>query len=151
MTSASMTAKAGAFPQREQVAMRRLWWVGLLAIVASSGANLLVYAIAVGLFAGPREFPMLSPGSVITSTAVYLTFAVIAYAVVGRFARRPIWLFRRIAVVALLLSFIMPISAGAGMIVDAQADVATVLTLIIMHIVAAGISVSLLTTLAREQ
>ncbi|MFL5803782.1 MAG: DUF6069 family protein [Roseiflexaceae bacterium] len=135
--------------QQERVALGRLWWVTLLAIAAASAANLVVYVIATALFEGPRRFTLLGPITIVVSTAVYLVVAAIVYALIGRFARRPIRLFRRVSVVALLLSLLLPISAAITLPAPDAPDAPTVVTLIVMHIIAAILTVGLFTTLAR--
>ena len=73
--------------------------------------------------------------------------ATIVYAVVGRFSRRPVTLFRQIALVTLVVSLIPDLLLlGGGM---PGASIATVAPLIAMHVVAWAIAVRLLTTLAR--
>ena len=75
--------------------------------------------------------------------------AVVVFALVARFARRPIWLFRRIALVALLLSFIpdlaLPFMPGPDPVGPRE-----IVLLALTHVVAAAVSVALLTTLARD-
>jgi len=135
--------------QPERVALSRLWWVTPLTIVAASAANLVVYFIATALFEGPRRFTLLGPVNIIASTAVYLIGAAIVYALIGRFARRPIRLFRVVSVVALLLSFLAPVSAALTMPAPDAPDATTVVVLMVMHIVAAVVTVGLFTRLAR--
>ena len=77
----------------------------------------------------------------------------IVFALVARRARHPITTYRRIAVVALLLSFLPDI----GLLLNANAapfpgiTIQSVGTLMVMHIVAAVISVYLLTTWTVEK
>lgn len=82
-------------------------------------------------------------------TAVLVLAAVGVFALVARFARHPIRLYRRVALVALLLSFIpdlaipfmdSPIPSGAREIV----------LLMLTHVVAAAVSVAVLSTLTRD-
>lgn len=140
----STTATSSA-PER-RVAIGRIWWVTLLAIAAASIANLIVYAIATALFAGPRQFSYLAPLNIVVSTTIYLVVAAIVFALIGRFSKRPIRLFRVVAIVALVLSFAMPLSA---MQFSPPADMTTVAILLVMHVVAAIITIVLFTTLAR--
>jgi hypothetical protein len=84
-------------------------------------------------------------GLVIISSVVGALGATVAFAIVVRFARHPIRLFRMIAVVVLLLSFLNPILALPG------ASLQTILTLESMHVVVAAVSVGLLTTLVRSE
>jgi len=120
-------------------------WVGLLAAVTAAVTNVLVRAISGALFDVPLAFQALTLGPVVVSSIVGALGATIVFAAVGRFARRPIRLFRIIAVVVLLLSFINQVVALPG------ADLQTILTLEFMHVVVAAISVGLLTTLGRGE
>jgi hypothetical protein len=71
------------------------------------------------------------------------------FTIVGRLSRRPIWLFRVIALIVLVLSFIPDIAllATGAMPGTSPAAVGTLAT---MHVVAWAITVWMLTTLARE-
>ena len=137
--------------QGERVVLRRLLWVAPLAIAAASVANLIVFWTAVALFPSVGQFPMLGTLPIIASTAAYLLVAAAVFVVVGKLSSRPVTHYRIIAVVALLLSFGAPLSAGAGFMPGASADGATVVTLLVMHVVAAAITVPLFTTLAVEK
>jgi hypothetical protein len=97
------------------------------------------------LFDIPPDFQPLTLGPVIVSSIVGALGATIVFAVLGRFARRPIRLFRIIAVVVLLLSFLNPVVALS------DASLQMILTLEFMHAVVAAISVGLLTTLGRDK
>lgn len=136
--------------QGERVVWRRLLWVAPLAIVAASVANLIVLRTAVALFPSVGQFPMLGTAQVIASTVVYLLLATVVFVLVGKLSSRPVRQYRIVAVVALLLSFGAPLSAGAGFMPGASADAVTVITLIVMHVVAAAITVPLFTTMAVE-
>ncbi len=141
-----MEAQSGRFTQgRGQATRSRLLWVGLLAAMVAAAANTLVRAISVILFDIPPDFQPLTLGLVIISSVVGALGATVAFAIVVRFARHPIRLFRMIAVVVLLLSFLNPILALPG------ASLQTILTLESMHVVVAAVSVGLLTTLVRSE
>jgi hypothetical protein len=88
----------------------------------------------------------MTPLTIVVSTAIYLVVAAIVYALIGRFSRRQLQVFRIVAIVALLLSFAMPLSA---MQLTPPAGATIVAVLRVMHILAAIITVSLFTTLAR--
>ena len=144
-----MTTLNNSSIQQERVALGRLWWVTLLTIVAASVANLVVYLLAIALFEGPRRFALLTPILIVVSTAVGVGAAAIVYALIGRFSKRPISVFRIVAVVALVLSFASPISAAYAFPPSDAPDVITVVFLLAMHVVAAIITIGLFTTMAR--
>jgi hypothetical protein len=125
----------------------RLWWVGLLAIIVSVGANVLVRLLAVAVLdISPAFEPLSSYGTIISLTAFGVLGAVIVFALLARFARRPILMFKRIAAVALVLSlvpdFLLLVASVPG------ATAVSVGVLMVMHVVAWTISVCSLTTLA---
>jgi hypothetical protein len=113
--------------------------------MVAAAANSLVRVISVILFDIPPDFQPLTLGPVVISSVVGALGATVAFGIVVRFARRPIRLFRTVAVVVLLLSFLNPILALP------EASLQTILTLEFMHVVVAAVSVGLLTTLARSE
>ena len=145
-----MSSVTAASAQSERIAIGRLWRIGLLTIILSIVANLIVYAIATAVFA--VQYELLGPASIVFSTVGYLIIATIVFVIVGRRARHPVQTYRAISVIALLLSFAMPLAAGAGLIpVGGPASPQTVVTMIVMHVVAGVITVYLLTTQAVEK
>ena len=132
----------------KRISFRRLLWVGPLAVLASVIANVLVSITAVALVGISPEFEPLYLRPVIGFTAVGVLGAVIVFALVARFSRRPVRLFRRIALVVLLLSFVPDLSL-LNASPYAGTTVQSVIALMLMHVVACLISVSLLTTLTR--
>jgi len=136
---------------REQVASRKLWWVGPLTIISAALANSLIRAIAVAFFGVPGTFRYFQAAYVIGSTIMYLLLALIGFALVSRFARRPIRFYRVLALTALLVSFLIPAMALGGLLPIPGMNVPIFWTMIVMHVVSAVIVVGLLTTLAREQ
>ena len=128
----------------------RLWWVGVLAIIASVAANLLVRQLALATLGISDEFEELSGiGAIITITSLTtlgVLGAVIVFALLERFARRPILMFKRIAVVALVLSFVPDVLLLVASVPGAT--VVSVGVLMSMHVVAWVISVGMLITLA---
>jgi hypothetical protein len=125
----------------------RLWWVGLLAIIASVAANVLVRLLAVATLDISPDFVALSGyGAVISLTTFGVLGAVIVFALLARFARRPILMFKRIAAVALVLSLVPDLLLLVASVPGATA--VSVGVLMVMHVMAWAISVDMLTTLA---
>src|SRR5262245_59290416 len=144
-----MVSAASAPEREERISGRRLLWVGPLTIIVAVIANQVVQLLALSLFNISPEFPPLQSGPPVAFTIMGVLGAVIVFAIVGRLARRPIRLFRRIALVVLLLSFLPDIALLATGALPGTSLVA-VGTLAVMHVVAWAISVWMLTTLARE-
>jgi len=136
---------------REHVALRKLIWVCPLAIVAAVIANLIIRTIAVSIFGVSQTFQYLQASYIIGGTLVYLLVALLAFVLVNRVARRPIYAYRLLALVALCLSFLSPVMALTGLFPAGGMNLTIFWTMIVMHIVSAAIIVSLLTTLTREQ
>ena len=124
-----------------------LLWVGLLAILASVGANVLVRLLAAAtLDLSPASLELLDYGGVIVLTTFGVLGAVIVFALLVRFARWPILIFKWIAVVVLLLSFVPDVLLLVASVPGATA--VSVGVLMSMHVVAWAISVGTLITLA---
>jgi hypothetical protein len=128
----------------------KLWWVGVLAIITSVAANLLVLMLAVTILGISPNFEELNgDGAVITVislTALGVLGAVIVFALLQRFARRPILMFKRIAAVALVLSFVPDVLLLVAS--EPGTTLASVGVLMSMHVVTWAISVGMLITLA---
>ena len=133
----------------ERVAWTRLVPAGLLAALVAAAANAVVYLVASAMGAMPQDVAVNGQGPItLPVVATMSTFGAVAgtvvYAILGRFARRPVRVFRVVAAVALVLSF-------AGPFTIPGAPAAMVATLLLMHVVAAMVVVGLLTTLARRR
>ena len=136
--------------QTERIALGRLWWIGLLAAIASVIVNAIIVTIARGLFNVPPEFAPFTVPQFTFLTVAGVAGATIVFAVVGRFARRPIRTYYWIAAIALVLSWLPDFGLLAARPYPGT-TIQSVGTLMFMHIVTAAISVGLLTTLGREQ
>ncbi len=135
---------------REQVALRKLIWVGPLTIVSTVIVNLIIRSIAVSIFGVPETFHYLQAPYVIGSTIVFVLVALLAFVLVNRFARRPIRFYRILAFVVLCISFLSPVMALVGLFPAPGMTLSIFWTMIVMHLVSAIIVVGLLTTLTRE-
>ncbi len=135
---------------REQVALRKLIWVGPLTIVSSVIANLIIRSIAVSSFGVPETFQYVQAPYVIGSTILFVLVALLVFVLVNRFARRPIQFYRLLAFVVLCISFLSPVMALVGLFPAPGMTLSIFWTMIVMHIVSAIIVVGLFTTLTRE-
>jgi hypothetical protein len=77
-----------------------------------------------------------------------LVLALLAFVLVGRKASQPVRFYRILALVALVVSFLNPVMALAGMFPAPGMNLHVFWTMIVMHTVTAAITVSILTTLA---
>ena len=143
-----MTANALPAQPAERVALGRLLWAGPLAIVAAIVANIVIQQIAVTVLQPDPQFMPLTLPVPIVFTLVGVLGAVIVYTLVARFSSRPVWLFRRIALVTLLISFIPDIlMLITGF--NPGTTLANVVALMLMHVIAWAISVGILTRFTR--
>jgi hypothetical protein len=128
--------------RKERIDWSRLWWVGLGILVASVVVNLLVRSAFLALF----PTMIMTADHIILFTVIGALAAILVFALVAWRAARPITLYRRIAGVALLLSFapdILIFTAGfPGIAVGAY---------ILMHIATAAICVIGLTKFTRAR
>jgi Family of unknown function (DUF6069) len=131
-------------------ALRKLVWVGLLTIVVAALVNVVIRSLAVAFFGVPADFTDLQAPVVIGSTIVFLFLALLAFVLVGRFARRPVRFYRILALVALLVSFLFPILLLSGAYPVPGMNLHIFWTMIVMHCASALVTVGLLTTLAVE-
>lgn len=123
-------------------------WAGPLAGVAAAAANAVVFyvGVALGLVSesvGVANGEPLAVSAVVISTLVPALFGTVLFAVLGRFTRRPVRIFRIVAVVVLVLSLVTPFTIPgitAGMI----------LVLLLMHVVAAAVITGVLTAGGRD-
>ena len=135
---------------REQVALRKLIWVGPLTIVSTVIVNLIIRSIAVSSFGVPETFQYVQAPYVIGSTILFVLVALLVFVLVNRFARRPIQFYRLLAFVVLCISFLSPVIALVGLFLAPGMTLSIFWTMIVMHTVSAIIVVGLITTLTRE-
>ncbi len=147
-------------PESERIALSRLWWVGLLAAALSVAANAVIRTIAKAAFDVPDEFQPFAFGQFTFLTLAGVAGATLVLAFLGGLIRRagravrrfsrPIRTFRRIAIVALVLSWLPDFGLLAARPYPGT-TIQSVGTLMFMHLVTAAITVGLLTTLGREK
>ena len=143
------TSNISSQAQMQEVKASRLWWVGPLAIVASIVANLIIRTIAVAVLGASADFPPLGWAPPIMFTIIGVLGATVLFAAVTRLSKQPIALFRGIAVVVLLLSFVPDV-----LLLTSNAMPGTsllgVLALILMHTVTCVITLTLFARLTSE-
>jgi Family of unknown function (DUF6069) len=117
-----------------------------IAALAAIVANVLVRAAAIALFDIPDAFEHLALRAVVLSTLGGVLAAGLVYALIARRASNPGRTFTIVAVVALVLSLIAPLSVGLQDPPEYPGtDAASVGTLMAMHVVAATIAIATLT------
>ncbi|MCO5204162.1 MAG: DUF6069 family protein [Anaerolineae bacterium] len=139
--------------QTERSPLRKLLWVTPLAMGLSAAANLVLYAIAGAIAPEVTAWPGASVGQVVGATIVYLLMGTIALVLVARFSSRPVRTYWVVATIGLLLSLVMPVGAGMGYGAPGapSAEMVTVITLSLMHVVTYAISVPMYTNLVLQE
>ena len=137
----------------DTVRNRRVVWgrlvpAGALALVLAVAANAVVYLVASFFGAMPQDVDANGQGPiklpmVVATSAVGAVVGTLVYALIGRFVRRPVRVFRLVSALVLVLSFVGPFTIPG-------APAAMVGALLLMHVVAAVAVVGLLTTLAAS-
>ena len=132
---------------RERPVWGRLWLLGMLAIISSVIVNMIIHMIAVSLLHISSQFFQLQGAIYIVFTIIGAIGAVLVFALLSRFARRPIRLYRIIATVVLALSLIPDLA----LLSEPGASWYAVGTLMSMHIATYLVCVSVLTTMTRSR
>jgi len=137
---------------KENTSMRRLLWAGPLTAVIAGVVNVIVREIAVVLGTIPTDLFILQEPGVFISTLIQVLLGAVVFAVIIKFAKRPIRTFQIVASVALLLSLANPIMAANGMApINVSISTATMFSMMVMHIVAGAIAIYLMPKLTREE
>ena len=98
---------SGAGVASAKLPFSRVRLAGLIAIVGSVIANLIVYWLGGMIAQPPADFmPLASPGPTIIFTTGFLVIATAIYAVINAFARNPVRVWTIVAWVALLVGLI---------------------------------------------
>ena len=145
--SSSSSSPAPGAPRT--ISRGRFALVGLGTVIAAVLANLVVYVIGSVVVGYDPQFVVLANASgTILFTVVPAIVAVLLYAALMRFTSSPARIFTNIAIVVLVLSLIpdltyIPSVPGAS---SGQTAI-----LMVMHVVAAAVIVSILTTQTRSQ
>jgi hypothetical protein len=134
---------ARAAGRRSGVRWGRLVVVGVGAVVASTIANVLVAQALVSLLRVPATFRSLQTGSVAPLTVIGVAGAVLVFAVLARLRRDPVRAFTAVASIALVISWVPDLLLYANER-SYGTTLTDVLSLMSLHVVAAGIAVFLL-------
>ena len=145
--SSSSSAPAPVAPRA--VSWGRFALVGLGTVLAAVLANLLVYLIgSVVVGYDPGFVVLANPSGTILFTVIPAIVAVLLYAPLMRFTSNPVRIFTNIAVVVLILSLIPDLTYIPSVPGATSGQTAI---LMLMHVVAAVVIVSMLTSLTRSE
>ncbi|MDX1687547.1 MAG: DUF6069 family protein [Candidatus Promineifilaceae bacterium] len=126
--------------------MVRFLGAGVATVIAAVVANLIVRALLFALIDLPADFPPLQALRVAFLTVLGVGAAAVVFAVIARRSERPARTFRRVAVVAFLLSIVpnLALAINPSAAPFANASAMGFLILIVFHVVAAVITVLML-------
>lgn len=132
----------------ERLTAGELAKLGALIAITAIALNLLVLLVFTSLFTIDDDFTPMSPGPIVIMTVLGTTAALLVFAVIQRFASRPLRVFQIVAVVALLISLIPNIGLLAGDPAQEElqgANGPAVIGLMLMHVIVAGLVIAMLT------
>ena len=131
------------------IQLKKLWWVGPLTVLSAILGVLMVRVIALAILTPPYAPGLAMIALPIVLTLVLCTGAVFVYALVGRFAKKPIRTYLIIAVAFLLVSFLPDLAAISAPFPGAGWPYS--ITLMLMHVVAGFITVYMLIKLTAAK
>src|SRR5215212_11841766 len=147
MSSTALPLSSSASGASPAVGRGRFVLVGLATVAAAVIANLLVYLLGSVVVGYDPQFIILANASgTILFTVVPAIVAVLLYAGLMRFTSSPARIFTNVAVVVLIVSLIPDLTYIPSL---PGATSGQTVILMVMHIVAALVIVSMLTTLTR--
>jgi len=120
---------------------------GLLTVAAVVLTNVALRGIAINLLDVSSSFAPLAWGAVITASVVVVAMATVAFGLLRRLSHHPVRHFRMLALVVVLVSLGGPLSANS----EPGGSTMAVVVLVVIHLVSAAITVSLLPTLGRRR
>jgi hypothetical protein len=149
MTAVSGVGVAGGGVAGGRVSLGRLARVGGLAVALAIVVNVVIRTVAVSVLGIDGGFLPLGVGPTVFFTVVGMAGAVVVFGLVIRLAKRPVRVFRRVALVVLLVSLapdLLLLFSGSM----PGTTVAGVFTLMVEHVASWAIAVGVLTSLVRE-
>jgi hypothetical protein len=128
------------------VQLKKLWWAGPLTVLTAIIGVLIVRTVARMILQPPFAPGLQMIMLPIVLTLVLCTGAVLVFALVGRFAKKPVLTYLIISIVFLLISFVPDIAVASAPFPGAGWPYS--MTLMIMHVVAGFITVFMLIRLS---
>ncbi len=132
------------------VSLGRLARVGAVAVALAVVVNVVIRTVAVSLLGIGEGFLPLGVGPTVFFTAAGMVGAVVVFGVILRFARRPVRLFRRVALVVLVVSLVpdvLMLFSGSM----PGTTVAGVITLMVEHVASWAVAVGVLAGFVGEE
>lgn len=127
--------------------LRRLYWVGPATVVASVLAVLILQKITLATLRPLPRFSeaVLKSDEPVAVTAILVSAAVLTFAIVAVLCESPLRTFVRLAFLVLLVSFTPNVALALSR--NSGVDWPSMIALMVMHVVAWAVTVSMLTRL----
>lgn len=132
------------------VELRRLFWVGPLTVITATVGVLIIRLIGVAIVHPSPSFPHLAWLPPTFFTVFLVICAVLVFALVARFSKRPYRTYFVISLIVLVLSFI-PDAAEPIYALVPGANWPNAVLLMVLHVVAWGITIGMLFPLTKAQ
>ena len=132
--------------QSESVDIRQLAIWTIVAAVAAAVINAIVFLVTQGQFEGAEAMGNpLGIGNVVVVSLLQIVLGGVLLGVLDRFLDRPITTWKWIAIVVLVLSLAQPF-----LFLEGETTLTQQIILVIMHLIAGGIAIYLLTTRTQK-
>ena len=131
------------------IQLKKLWWAGPLTVLSAIVGVLIVRTVARAILPPPYAPGLAMVMLPIILTLVLCTSGVLVFALVGRFAKKPIRTYLIIASIFLVISFLPDIAAVSAPMPGAGWPYS--ITLMVMHVVAGFITVFMLVKLTESK
>jgi hypothetical protein len=145
-----MTAVSGGGVEGGSVSPGRLARVGVATVAVTVLVNVVIRTVAVSVFGIGEGFLPLGVGPTAFFTVVGMAGAVLVFGLMLRFAKRPVRMFRRVALAVLLVSLVPDVLMLVSPSMPGT-TVAGVLTLMVEHVASWAVAVGVLTRLVGEK
>jgi hypothetical protein len=148
-TTSSFSPVETALPG-ERFAGRALLRATGFALVASIAGVLAIRGVTGVLSDVPSAFTPLAPASIVSLTVLGVVAAALFALALNRLSARPATMFRRAVPIAVTVSFVPDVAIWVGNAYSGTAKASTVLPLMLMHLVVAGICLAVLPRLGTR-
>ncbi len=145
-----MAAMSGGGVERGGVSFGRLVGAGVATVAVAVLVNVVIRTVAVSVLGIGEGFLPLGVGPTVVFTMVGMAGAVVVFGLMLRFAKRPVRMFRRVALAVLLVSLVPDVLMLLAPSMPGT-TVAGVLTLMVEHVVSWAVAVGVLTRLVGEK
>jgi hypothetical protein len=127
----------------------RLLGVGALTVALAVVVNVVIRTVAISVLGIGEGFLALSLGPTVACTVIGVTGAVVVFGLIARFSGRPVLMFRRVALLVLLISLVPDVLLLFSSPIPGTTT-AGVITLMLEHVASWAVAVAVLPRVVRE-